>query len=340
MLALLINGSGSAASDLAGNPGSSAMDDAVRVTLLGVAQDGGLPQAGCTAACCTAAINNPKLAASPSSLGITTAEGRRILIDATRDLASQLNLWRASDSRAASSKLPTELWLTHAHLGHIDGLGLFGPESISANRLPIYCSPAMAKLFVEFRQWKSLVSNGHLVPISWPEYVSPNSTDKKYLEGKNWIEAQSIQISEESQHLITPVQIPHRAEFGDTHAFIISGKTRLLYLPDHDSWTETLELYGVSSIRELLQNLSIDIALLDGTFWSDQELTGRDQSEVPHPTVSESLERLGDRLENDPRIVFIHLNHTNPLHNNDSTEAKILLNSGWEIGTKGMRFDL
>ena len=298
------------------------MHGAVRVTLLGIAQDGGRPQAGCTAACCEEAINNANLATSPVSLGVTTADGKTILIDATRHLAAQLNLWRASDIQASSGEIPTELWLTHAHLGHIDGLGLFGPESISAHRLPIHCSAAMAKLFTEFPQWRSLVNRKHLKVNNWSEYNSEPNTPETY-------------------PIITPVSVPHRAEFGDTHAFIISGEyRRLLYLPDHDSWAETLEIHGATSIREWLQNLRIDIALLDGTFWSDQELTGRDQAEVPHPTVSGSLARLGDREENDPRIIFIHLNHTNPLHNNDSTEAKILQNSGWEIGAEGMVFDL
>jgi pyrroloquinoline quinone biosynthesis protein B len=322
MLALLINGSGNAAIDLACNPGSQHMHDAVRVTLLGIAQDGGRPQAGCTGACCEQAINNPNLATSPVSLGVATSDGRAILIDATRDLAAQLTLWSSSDTRAASGELPTELWLTHAHLGHIDGLGLFGPEAMSSHHLPIHCSPAMAKLFGEFPQWKSLVN-------------------KKHLKVKSWAEGSTNLNHDESDSIITPVPVPHRAEFGDTHAFIISGKNRrLLYLPDHDSWSETLKLHNATSIREWLQNLSIDIALLDGTFWSGRELTGRDQSEVPHPTVSGSIERLSDRLENDPRIIFIHLNHTNPLHNNDSTEAKILQNSGWEIGSQGMVFDL
>ena len=78
------------------------------------------------------------------------------------------------------------------------------------------------------------------------------------------------------------------------HATIIRGQEKsLLFLPDHDSWGETLEAHGCDSIRTFLQKFSIDVALLDGTFWSGGELKGRDMSVVPHPTVEESLHRLG-----------------------------------------------
>ena len=50
----------------------------------------------------------------------------------------------------------------------------------------------------------------------------------------------------------------------------------------------------------LVQTLKVDIALVDRTFWSADELSGRSQSEVPHPPVAETLERLGSRQETDP----------------------------------------
>ena len=86
--------------------------------------------------------------------------------------------------------------------------------------------------------------------------------------------------------------------------------------------------------------LEVDIALLDATFWSDDELQHRKQSEVPHPPVSQTLEMLGARREGDPRLVFIHLNHTNPLHESSSKAYGEVLRLGWEVGHEGMRFDL
>ena len=76
--------------------------------------------------------------------------------------------------------------------------------------------------------------------------------------------------------------------------------------------------------REFLLKFEVDIALIDGTFWSSDELSGRFQHEVPHPPVSQTLEMLGSKNQGDPDIFFIHLNHTNPLYF-DGAERKMLL---------------
>jgi len=79
----------------------------------------------------------------------------------------------------------------------------------------------------------------------------------------------------------------------------------------------------------------VDFAMIDGTFWSDDELGGRDMTQVPHPTISESLELLGERREGDPEIIFIHLNHTNPALDGASSQAAHLSGLGWSIGEQG-----
>jgi pyrroloquinoline quinone biosynthesis protein B len=79
---------------------------------------------------------------------------------------------------------------------------------------------------------------------------------------------------------------------------------------------------------------------LDGTFWNVDELKNRVQARVPHPSVSETIDLLGSRNEGDPRIIFIHLNHTNPLHYPDSDEYQKVEGMGWEIGCEGMEFEL
>ena len=96
------------------------------ITVLGIAQDGGRPQPGCQRPCCqdlSAADYR-----SPVSLGIKTENGTTILIEATRDLGRQLITFGESSI--------DHLFLTHAHLGHVDGLGLFGRETMSARGIP------------------------------------------------------------------------------------------------------------------------------------------------------------------------------------------------------------
>ena len=44
--------------------------------------------------------------------------------------------------------------------------------------------------------------------------------------------------------------------------------------------------------------------------------------------------------KDDPRIVFVHFNHTNPVLNEETEEYKKVIEMGWEIGTEGMKFYL
>ena len=141
--------------------------------------------------------------------------------------------------------------------------------------------------------------------------------------------------------VIESIAIPHRAELSDMHAFVIRGKEHsVLFLPDHDSWDQTLSAHNASSIREWLDNLDITHALLDGTFWSGDELQGRDMSVVPHPTIQDSLARLGQKQTGDPEIFFTHLNHTNPAHQQGSAEYQNIVQLGWRVSVEGEMFIL
>jgi len=281
-----------------------------KVTLLGTAQDGGRPQPGCQRLCCSDL--GPEDIRHPVSLGITDETGRGHLIEATRALGDQLNIWEHPPLNSVI--------LTHAHFGHVDGLGLFGRETLNARGLDLYASTSMLSLIEQTPQWSLMVEQGVF---------------------------SAVPTAAGSLHSLSPdvrleaVQVPHRAELSDMHAFIVRGPNQsVLFLPDHDRWDDTLAHHHVSSIREWLSALRVDIALVDGTFWSANELSGRRQDEVPHPTVSETLERLGPRVEGDPHVVFIHLNHTNPLHEPSSPEHQTVIDMGWTVGEQGMTFTL
>ena len=274
------------------------------VTLLGIAQDGGRPQPGCIRACCQGLTEQDYR--SPVSLGIKTNNGTNLLIEATRDLGRQL--------RMIGNPTIDHLFITHAHLGHVDGLGLFGRETMSARNIQLHCSPSMYSLIERTPAWNQLLLQNVLEFGKFPR-----------------IEIDDIKVEF--------IQVPHRAELSDMHAIILRGENKsLLFLPDHDTWDETLEAHSCSTIRDFLNKYDIDIALLDGTFWSDGELQGRDMSVVPHPTVEESLDRLGCKESGDAEILFIHLNHTNPLYDTGSEAYNKLKESGWAIGEEGQRF--
>ena len=278
----------------------------IRAMILGIAQDGGVPHPGCNCNTCKFYWDN-EIVLSPSSLAIID-EKQFHLIDVTRNLDRQL--------RKVGDRNVTDIWLTHGHIGHVDGIGLFGKEVMNEKNVKLHASKSMIELILNTPKWKKLVEDNILIPIQF------NSNE-------------SIQISE---HLIiTPIRVPHRDELTDTHAFMINGPEKsLLYLPDHDSWEETLHMVQQNSVIEWFDSLGIEIVFLDGTFWSKNELSR--QTDVPHPPVVDSLERLGNLNGKELEVFFNHLNNTTPLLIPNSDEVKQLLDSGCKIPVEGQQF--
>ena len=272
-----------------------------RIKLLGNAQDAGRPQLGCTEKCCEDARRNTHLSRMPVSLGL---HGEQFgIVEATRCIGDQISLMGNSQI--------SEVWLTHAHLGHIEGLGQFGRESLNSKNVKLRCSDSVVDYVMKHPIWKKLIERGNL---TFDKFKSDT---------------------------IVPIEVPHRAQDFDTHAILFKGKNNnILFLPDHDTWEKTLDFVEYNNPKEWFSSLEANIILLDGTFWNSSELKGRIQADVPHPTVSETLDLIGERSANDPRVIFIHLNHTNPLHYPDSVEYQKLVSLGWEVGEEGMELNL
>jgi pyrroloquinoline quinone biosynthesis protein B len=89
-----------------------------------------------------------------------------------------------------------------------------------------------------------------------------------------------------------------------------------------------------------------DLALLDGTFWKDDELvaakrsrrTAREMGHLPLWGERGMLKR-PFRLGKTKRVLT-HINNTNPILNEDSPEHRAVRDAGWEIAYDGMEFNL
>lgn len=91
---------------------------------------------------------------------------------------------------------------------------------------------------------------------------------------------------------------------------------------------------------------SSDLVLIDGTFWSDDELkqTGRSQKaarDIGHLPLSGVDGLLAQFPKNAKgRKVLIHINNTNPILDEDSPEHRQVLDAGFEIAYDGMEFSV
>ena len=282
--------------------------------VLGTAQDGGLPHVGCRGDACEAARRDPEKARLVTSLLLADPEsGGRWLFDATPDLRRQVERARnhpagrpQGDGRPA---LFDGIFLTHAHMGHYTGLFHLGKEAYSSHDPPLYVTPRMAAFLRKNDPWRSMLDSGAM-DLRILEYDTP------------------VALTDDLS--VTAIPVPHRDEFSDTVAFLIRGPGRtLLYLPDIDKWQKF-----AMPIELLVEQ--VDVALLDGTFFADGEIPGRSIEEIPHPFISESLERFSKMPPEERRkIFFTHLNHTNPAADPGSAAATAVRRAGLAVARDG-----
>lgn len=278
----------------------------IQVILLGNAQDAGVPQAGCGCENCRAAWADAEQRKRVSALGLLDTEaGEWFLIDATPDFREQFHWMQGV---AASARFGGIL-LTHAHIGHYTGLIHLGYEAMAARAVPLYGTRRLNDFLRAHAPWRQLVEQNNialreLAPDEWLPLTPALS--------------------------VKPLLVPHRDEWSDTVAFVARGPStrsgrgparQLLYLPDIDGWDG-----WERPVREVVSG--VDVALLDGSFFSADELPGRDLSKIGHPLVTDTVARLAG-VSSDVR--FIHLNHSNPLHRH-GPERAWLESQGFKVG--------
>ena len=274
------------------------------VIVLGIAQDGGAPHAGCIKECCEEKWDDPTQHARVSSIAIVDPVTEESwIIDATPDFALQLT---AIDNQLSG------IFLTHAHIGHYTGLIHLGREVMGAKEVPVYAMPRMKQFLETNGPWNQLVNLGN---ISIQE-INDNG---------------GVQLNERLS--IVPFLVPHRDEYSETVGYKVQGPNKsLIFIPDIDKWDK-----WESNIKELVEDN--DYSLLDGTFYDINELPGRDMSKIPHPFIIETMEIFEDSIYRNS-IHFIHLNHTNPALNKNSNEYKKIIYNGFNIVERGNIFNL
>ena len=274
--------------------------------ILGVVQDGGMPHLGNNKTCC----ENIKQDKYVTSLMLINNENNEsFLFDASPDINKQLNFMGDRIKKDLKG-----IFLTHAHIGHYTGLMYFGREALNSKLVNVYAMPRMKKFLEENGPWSQLVS---LQNISIIEL----SNESK--------------ISIDSNVIVQPVEVPHRAEFSETVGYKIYGPNKTaLFIPDIDKWY----LWEKSIVDEIKQ---VDYAIIDATFYDSKEVNYRDISEIPHPFVTESMDLFDSiDIKEKNKIYFIHLNHTNPLLNEQSKQYKSVITKGYNVAKEEMILDL
>jgi pyrroloquinoline quinone biosynthesis protein B len=270
--------------------------------VLGTAQDGGYPQAGCRKECCRAVWELKIPHQSVSCIALVDPLSReKWLFDATPDFTEQLQILTKTTNN--SDKI-NGVFLTHAHIGQYTGLMHLGREVMGANKMKVFAMPKM-KTFLE--------TNG-----PWSQLVSLQNIDIQLLTEKT-----KTILNEHLQ--VIPFSMPHRDEFSETVGYqIIGPNKKIVFIPDIDKWQKWNQ-----NLAEVV--VANDMVLIDGTFYEDGEIA-RPMSEVPHPFITETMALLKSLpVIERKKVLFIHLNHTNPALQPRSKARQQVIKNGFGI---------
>tara|TARA_B100000029_G_C17533308_1_gene943998 strand:+ start:233 stop:1144 length:912 start_codon:yes stop_codon:yes gene_type:complete len=279
------------------------------IVVLGIAQDGGIPHTNCNKKCCRDEWDKNK-SEKVSCIGLVDPRSNQSwLVDATPDFPQQYH--------TITNKHKTKLegiFLTHAHIGHYSGLMYLGREVMGAKMMKVFVMPRMESFIKNNGPWNQLVELNNI--------ILKKITARKEIKVNN-------------QLFIKPILVPHRDEYSETVSYQIMGPNKsLLYIPDIDKWTKWEE-------DILLKIKYIDLLLVDGTFFSSDEIPNRDISEIPHPSITESMNLFSSLSTKDRnKVFFIHLNHTNPAIKRKSAAQNIIKSKRFNIAYEGMKFSL
>ena len=281
-------------------------EDTPYLVVLGIAQDGGYPQTACDKDCCKEAWLNPELRRMVVCLGIVDpATGNKWLIDATPDIKEQINRLKLISGTATSAV--NGIFLTHAHIGHYTGLMQFGHEAIGATEMPVYAMPRMKRYLSSSGPWDQLVRYRNIRVVELAEN-------------------EPVVLTHELT--VTPFLVPHRDEYSETVGYRIKGPHKsVIYIPDINKW----EIWD-KDINNIIQNN--DLLFIDGSFYNNGEIEGRDMSDFPHPFIEESITRFESLSYSEKqKVFFIHLNHTNPAIHDIHTREEIN-KSGFRVASQ------
>ena len=307
----------------------------MRVKVLGSAAGGGFPQWNCGCSNCRR-LRLGTLRATPRSqaqVAVTCDDQHWFLLGASPDLRYQIEGFQDLHPRGEGRHSPIAgVVLTGGDMDHTLGLLLLREW----HRLHVYSTATVQRVLLHtntiFRLLERMPDQ-----LRWMTPLPGSPFELTAPDGAaSGITARLLALPGGM-----PAYAPPQADNGPgdaVSALILtapSGK-RLAYLPGLPDLSPALlaELQGCHTI------------LVDGTFWSDDELVrmegfgkmARDIGHLPVSGEGGSLSLLGNLPG--VRRIYVHVNNTNPMLDEDSPEHALIREHGWELAFDGMELSL
>jgi len=306
----------------------------MRIAILGSAAGGGFPQWNCNCRQCTG-VRAGTLRARPrtqSSLFVCGDDGvDGVLVDASPDILAQLRARPAlQPARELRDTAIAGIVLTDGQIDHVTGLFMLREHRAP---LPLWCTDAVAEDLGEHHPVLRVLAHfcgvqRSRIPIDGSAFEVP---------GVPALALRALPLASKA----APYS-PHRTQPapGDNVGLTVTDRERgttLFYAPGLGDMTP--------AVFDAMA--SADAVLVDGTFWTDDELvrlgvsthTARDIGHLPQSGPGGMIEWLA-RLPPRTARWLIHVNNTNPILDEDSPERAALARSGIQVCEDGMEIVL
>ncbi len=298
------------------------------VTVLGSAAGGGVPQWNCTCANCTAARAGRLPRRTQSGVAIGVGD-RTLLLNCSPDIGMQIEATPTLQPHALRGTPISGMLFTDANVDHLGGLATlrqsgdhtFTLRSSAVVREIAAAQPAFAPFARTPHRWLAVAPG-----------AACGRTDENDPVGAE------LRVRAVAVPGLTPGYDGRRSVPGAVTAYAIAdvaSGAKMLFAPVFADLDDGLR----SEIER------VDVAFLDGSFFSDDELAAlglmrkraRELGHLPAGGPGGTLERLaGVRT----RIIFTHLNNSNPMLDPSSEAYARIDEFGAEIAFDGMSITL
>jgi pyrroloquinoline quinone biosynthesis protein B len=303
----------------------------MKILVLGSAAGGGFPQWNCNCRNCHGVRSGTVRAhaRTQSSIAVSINGNDWVLFNASPDILTQI---RANpDLQPARGLRDTGIAgviLIDAQIDHTTGLFMLR----EGKPLDIWCTDQVNEDLTIGNPIFKVLSHFCTVQRQKLQVIPPQSFEVPRVPGLRFT---PVPLASKA-----PPYSPHRHDPhpGDNIGVLIediaSGQ-KVFYAPGFGAMEPHLEPYLADS----------DCVLLDGTFWTDDEMirlgvstqTARAIGHLPQSGPAGMIDLLGHYPK--PRKILIHINNTNPILDEDSAERAELTRAGIELAYDGMLID-
>jgi pyrroloquinoline quinone biosynthesis protein B len=299
----------------------------MRIRILGSGAGGGVPQWNCGCENCRAVRTGRPGIEARTQDSIAVNGGRSwVLCNCSPDVLRQIEAFDELHPRAPRHSPIAAIVLTNGDLDHV--LGLFSLRE--SYPLVVYATEGVRHGLFEQNAMARTLSRfeGHTAHRPLPLGAEVSIDDARG-------EPTGIRV------IARPVRgkIPIHLEGLATSS---ADQNVGLWLRD-DAGHTAAYVSAVADLTDVTPHLGgVDVALLDGTFWSSDELArpglskarAEDMAHLPIGDPAGSLERTSELRVR--RRIYTHINNTNPILVESSPERRKVTAAGWEIATDGM----